>query len=381
MIIMKSVAKIRQIRRMVLDDGKSIRCVARETGLSRQTVTKYVNDASPPNYNRKSSPVLRVLHDHKERLQALYEYDLTRPERKRRTAIKLYEQLISEGYTGSYSTVQRYIKVIKRKDLGASAAFIPMRFPPGETMQFDWSEEHVVLGATHCKIKIAHFRLSHSHKPFIVAYLNERQEMLMNAFVRAFEFYGGVPRRVLIDNHKTMVIQVLRSKKRNYHPRFMAMMIHYIFESVTCTPESGWEKGQIERQVQDLRKTLFKPKLKFDDLESLNTWLYQACDKLGSRIHPEQKDKTVDEVFAEEKGALYPVEKPFDDYVEKTVWVSGTCLVQYDNNLYSVPAKFAKTRVSLQAYADRIKVVSGQEVIAEHKRHFSGARRKIGSPT
>ena len=200
-------------------------------GLSRHTVTKYVNDASPPKYNRESLPFLRVLQDHKERLQALYEYDLTRPERERRTAVTLYEQLILEGYTGSYYSVRRYINAIKRTELEASAAFISMGFPSGDTMQFDWSEEHVVLGGTHCKIKIAHFRLSHSRKLLIVAYLNERQEMLrqemlMNAFVCAFEFYGGVPKRVIIDNPKTMVIQVLHSKERNYHLRFMAMMNH-----------------------------------------------------------------------------------------------------------------------------------------------------------
>ncbi len=188
-LIMESAAKI---RRMVLRDGKSIRSVAKKTGPSRHTVTKYVNDASPPNYNREASPVLRVLHGHKERLQALYDYDLTRPKRERRTAVNLYEQLISEGYTGSYYPVRRYINAIKRTESDASDAFIPMGFPPGDAMQFDWSEEHVVLGGTHCKVKLAQFRLSHSRKPFIVAYLNERQEMLMNAFVRAFEFYGGV---------------------------------------------------------------------------------------------------------------------------------------------------------------------------------------------
>ncbi len=195
--------------------------------------------------------------------------------------------------------------------------------------------------------------------------------MLFNTFVRAFEFYGGVPKRMIIDNPRTMVIKVSRSKERDYHPRFMALMNHYVVEPVACTPASGWEKGQVERQVGDLRKSLFAPKLKFDDLESLNAWLYQACDKLGSRSHPEQKDKTVDEMFTEEKDTLHPVGKPFDGYVENTASVRGTSLVQYDNNLYSVPAKFAKTRVLLRAYADHIKVVSGQEVIAEHKRHFT----------
>ena len=88
-------------------------------------------------------------------------------------------------------------------------------------MQFDWSEEHVVLGGVEQKIKVAHFRLCHSRKSFIVAYPGEPQEMVLDAFVRALAFYGGVPRRVIIDNPKTMVTYVSRSKDRVYHPRFL----------------------------------------------------------------------------------------------------------------------------------------------------------------
>ncbi len=356
---------------MVLRDGKSIRYVAHKTGLSRHTVAKYVNDSSPPSYKRQAPLVTPKLRDYKERLQTLHEYDLTRPKRERRTATKLYEQLVLEGYTGSYYPVRRYIHAIKLTKLSSSTTHIPMQFLLGDAMQFDWSEEHVILNGVLCKIKVAHFRLCHSRKPFIVAYMNERQEMLMDAFPRAFEFFGGVPRRVIIDNPKTMVIQVSRSKDRVFHPRFLAMMNHYVVEPVACTPASGWEKGQVERQVQDLRKTLFAPKLAFNNMEDLNTHLFQACDDLGSRTHPERQDKTVDEVFAEEKGHLYPTGNPFDGYVESAVRVRSTCLVQYDNNLYSVPSKFANTRVSLRAYADCIKVVSGQEVVAEHQRSFT----------
>ncbi len=97
--------------------------------------------------------------------------------------------------------------------------------------------------------------------------------MVLDAFVRALTFYGGVPRRVIIDNPKTMVTYVSRSKDRIFHPRFLALMNHYVMEPVACTPASGWEKGQVENQVQFLRSRLFTPKLAFDDLEGLNAWL------------------------------------------------------------------------------------------------------------
>ncbi len=348
-----------------------MRSVSRDTGLSRNTIRKYLSDASPPSYHRSGPPVLHKLADFEDRLSTLYKQDLSQPRRARRTAVKLYEQLVEEGYTGSYSPVCRFIKALKVDGSQLSQAFIPLHFKAGDALQFDWSEEHVVLGGVEHKIKVAHFRLCHSRKPFVAAYPGESQEMVLDAFVRALAFYDGVPRRVIIDNPKTMVTYVSRSKDRVFHPRFLALMNHYVMEPVACTPAAGWEKGQVENQVQDLRRQLFTPKLCFDDLESLNAWLLLRCNALGSRAHPEQKDQAIDAVFALERNELRPLGLGFDGYVEKAVRVRSTCLVQYDSNRYSVPARYAGCHISLRAYADRIVLVADQKVIAEHKRCFT----------
>jgi len=138
-----------------------------------------------------------------------------------------------------------------------------------------------------------------------------------------------------------------------------------------CTPASGWEKGQVENQVQFLRGELFCPRLAFDDRDALNAWLHLRCEELANRRHPDQQDRTIADVFADEQIVLRPLGRPFDGYVEKTVRVRSTCLVQYDNNRYSVPSEHAGHHVSLRAYADRIVVVAGNEIIAEHKRYFT----------
>lgn len=366
---MESVTKI---RRLVLRDGRSIRSVCRETGLSRNTVRKYLQDASAPRYRRQGSPVRHKLCDGFDvRLRELYDQDLKRPRRERRTALKLYEQLIGEGYVGSYSPVQRFIRDLKRAGGGLEDAFIPLQFRAGDALQFDWSEEHVVLGGVSQNLRVAHFRMCHSRKPFVVAYPGESQEMVLDAFVQALAFYGGVPRRVIIDNPKTMVVYVSRSKDRIFHPRFMALMNHYVMEPVACTPASGWEKGQVENQVQFLRGQLFAPKPAFDDLDSLNAWLRLRCGELANRPHPEQRDRSIADMFADDLAELRPVGRAFDGYVEKTVRVRSTCLVQYDSNRYSAPSRFAGQHVSLRAYASRILLVSGQEIIAEHTRRFT----------
>ncbi len=366
---MESVLKI---RRWILREGRSIRSVSRQTGLSRNTIKKYLKDGDPPSYQRRVSPVRRKLSDgFASRLRALFEQDLGRPRRERRTAKKLYEQLVSEGYSGSYSTVQRFVRDLKRSGAGSGDAFIPLHFTAGDALQFDWSTEYAVLGGVEQKVKVAHFRLCHSRKPFVVAYPSESQEMVLDAFARAMSFYGGVPRRVIIDNPKTMVTYVSRSKDRVFHPRFLALMNHYVMEPVACTPAAGWEKGQIENQVGFLRGQLFAPKPAFDDLDALNGWLRLRCEELANRAHPEQSDRKISDVFADECAELRPLGRAFDGYVEKAARVRSTCLVQYATNRYSVPSRFAGELVSLRAYADRIVVVSGQNVIAEHKRRFT----------
>ena len=203
------------------------------------------------------------------------------------------------------------------------------------------------------------------------AYPNECQEMVLDAFIRAFDYYGGVPARVIIDNPKTMVTFVGRSKDRIFHPRFLALMNHYLIEPVACTPASGWEKGQIENHVKNIRRWIFTPKLKFDDLASLNAWLLLRCDALGSRTHPEQKELSIDDLFKAEQPELRPNGLGFDGYVDKTVSVRSTCVIQYDSNRYSVPAKYARQHLSLRAYADRIVLISNQKIVAEHKRYFT----------
>lgn len=362
-----------KIRGWVLGDGRSIRAVARETGISRTTIKKYLKDPEQPQYRERQPRVGHKLNaQFEQRLRDLFKHDLQLRRRDRRTAKKLYEALVAEGYTGSFSPVQRFVSELKKSvGISASDAFIPLYFAPGDALQFDWSEEYVLLGGVEHKVHVAQFRLCHSRKPFVVAYMNEKQEMVLDAFVRALAFFGGVPRRVIIDNPKTMVTYVSRSKDRIFHPRFLALMNHYVIDPVACTPASGWEKGQVENQVQFLRGELFCPKLAFDDLAALNDWLRLRCEQLAERHHPDQQHRTIADVFADEKFVLRPLGRAFDGYVEKTVRVRSTCLVQYDSNRYSVPSEHAGRHVSLRAYADRIVVVAGNEAVAEHKRHFT----------
>jgi len=181
--------------------GESISEIAKSLKLSRPTVRKALKAETEPVYQRQVQPTPK-LGDFKGQLTDWLELDSKLPKRRRRTAQRLFECLQVEGYQGSYGPVQRFVLDWKResgKQPVATQAFVPLVFPAGETGQFDWSYEYVVLGGVLQTIKVAHFRLSYSRKMFLVAYPRETQEMVLDAHIKAFNYFGGVPKRIIYD--------------------------------------------------------------------------------------------------------------------------------------------------------------------------------------
>ena len=334
---METITKIRRLR---LVKGQSISAIARDLNLSRNTVKKYLNTTDLPSYQRQRQPRPQ-LGQWQQRLSDWLTADHHLPKRQRRTARRLFECLQAEGYTGAYDSVQRFVRDWKNSDgPRPQQAFVPLAFAPGDACQFDWSLEHVVLGGVSQAIKLAHFRLAYSRQMFLVAYPRETREMVLDAHVRAFDFFGGVPQRMVYDNLKTVVDSVLSGKARQFNRHFLALANHYLFEPVACTPAAGWEKGQVENQVGNVREWLFTPTPRFADLAALNAWLAERCRVLAARPHP-SGEGTIGDWFGREQPQLQPVQQPFDGYTEQLQRVSSTCLVSIDRNRYSVPAEHA----------------------------------------
>lgn len=158
---------IRKVRLAHHRDHKSIREIARDFNLSRNTVRKIIRSgATEFTYERKVQPRPR-LEPFKERLATYLEQDSRKAVKEQRTALLLFEQLQREGFAGGYDSVRRFVQKWRTAD-GAREikAFIPLSFAPGEAFQFDWSYEPVELGGVNVRVKVAQFRLSHSRMPF-----------------------------------------------------------------------------------------------------------------------------------------------------------------------------------------------------------------------
>lgn len=364
---------IRKVRQAHFRDGKRIREIARDFNLSRNTVRNFIRTGiTDQKYVRSDQPHPK-LGSFIERLSELLKEDTGKPVRHRRSAQILFEQLQREGYEGGYDAVRRYVGTWKKADGSASVkVFIPLEYDPGDAFQFDWSYEQVMLGGIQTEVKIAQFRLCHSRKPFCIAYTRETLEMVLDAHIRAFEFFGGVCRRGIYDNLKTVVTKVLMGKDRVFNRRFQNLASHYLFDLVACTPAAGWEKGQVENQVGVVRNRFFAKRRRFASLEELNEWLEGECrNHAATAKHPELKDKTVDLVFAEEKGKLMALPaSPFDGYQESVARVSPQLLISFDRNRYSVNAMAVGKTVSVRAYANRIIMVMNGTVVGIHRRHL-----------
>lgn len=374
---MESEAKI---RRMFFVQKLTIAEIVRKTSISRNTVRRIIRaDKAGRFYQRESQP-RPVLGPFQELLEKWLHADHRLSRKERRSAQKYFTQLKEAGYAGAYDSIQRFVKNWRLEKKESSQGYIPQYFSPGEVYQFDWSEETVELGGMVQKIRVAHFRLGYSRKFFLVAYMRETQEMLFDAHNRAFEFFGGLTLRGIFDNMKTAVDTVFTGKKRIFNRRFLSLMDHYLIEPTVCTPGAGWEKGQIENQVDNVRDWIFRPRLKYDTLASLNDYLMQQCQKLAcSRLHPQQRELTVEAVFQEERHHLRELTAPFDGYREITCQVYSTSLVQFDRNRYSVDCAFVNQIVTLKAYALTIDIFAGQEKIASHDRVF-GRNNTVFNP-
>lgn len=376
------MALLSVIRRWHFREKLSIREISRRTGLSRNTIRKYLRaDTVEPKFKVPARP--SRLDPFADRLSAWLKVESRKPRKQKRTVKQLHADLVSLGYDGSYGRVAAFARAWKadrQRELQASGrgTFVPLVFEPGEAFQFDWSEDWAIIGGERTKLRVAHAKLSYSRAFVVRAYFLQTHEMLFDAHNHAFRVLGGVPRRGIYDNMRTAIDRAGRGKDRDVNARFLSMASHFLFEPEFCNPASGWEKGQVEKNVQDARHRLFQPIPRFPSLQALNDWLEQRCKELWAQTAHGRMCGTIADVRAEEAEALMQVARPFDGFVEYTKRVSPTCLVHLERNRYSVPAPFANRPVSLRVYPERIVVATEGQIVCEHRRIIDRSHDRPG---
>ena len=363
-----------KVRRLYYREGLALSEIERRTGLTRKTIRKWLKapEGVEPKYRRKVGDT--KIAPYAGQLVKMLETDARRPQRDRRTALKLFAQLQTQGFDGDYSRVTEFIRRWKAEG-GASVAkaFVPLQFEPGEAHQFDWSEEHLVIGGVWRKVLVAHLKLCYSRAFVVQAYPTQSHEMLFDAHARSFAALGGVARRGIYDNMKTAVDRVKKGKARVVNTRFAAMASHYLFEPDFCNVASGWEKGVVEKNVQDSRRRIWQEaaETRFGSFTELNLWLLAKCRSLWHELKHPEYDLRLAEMLEQEQPSLMPMITPFDGYVETLGKVSSTCLVTFERCRYSAPCELVGQMVGIRVYPEQIELVAHDTVVARHVRSFT----------
>lgn len=197
------MALLSVIRRWHIREGMPIREIARRTGLSRNTVRKYLaNQVIEPVYPARKTP--SNLDDYEETLTNWLFRETRRHRKQRKTVKQLYRDLMTLGYSGSYDRVAAFARSWRQSQAEARLAagkqvYVPLHFAPGEAFQFDWGERWIKINGVSTKLQIAHFKLCCSRAFFLRAYLTQSHEMLFDAHFHAFQAFGGVPQRGIYD--------------------------------------------------------------------------------------------------------------------------------------------------------------------------------------
>lgn len=201
----------------------------------------------------------------------------------------------------------------------------------------------------------------------VLAYRRQNEESFLDALVQVFQYFGGVPKKVIFDNGKVAVKDGFGAHARK-QAGYAALAAHYGFEAVFCNPASGNEKGLVEGLVGYIRRNVCVPVPKVENMESLNRMLREKC--LGYLSHKIRgKDTSVGEMLTREREKLYPLPGYYFDPCKRTTGrVDRFCTVRFDSNNYSVPAAYCGREVALKAGPEVVSVYFDGRCIAQHRR-------------
>lgn len=351
-----------EIRRLHLREGWAKRRIARHLGVDPKTVRKalrqgrYMPTRTPPRRRSRLDPF-------KDAIRALL---LNRPDL---SAVRIHAELQGLGYAGSHTVLKDFVRSV-RPPAPAREAFLRLAFPPGDVAQVDWTAcgSLVVDGRTR-RLSAFLFVLGHSRWLHAEFTLSEQLEVFLACHERAFVGAQGVPRRVLYDNLRSVVLAHVGADVR-LNPRFLDFSAHYGFKPVACAPYRPNEKGRVENAVRYIRESFLAGR----DLRSLAEYELAARrwrDEVANvRLHATTGRRPVD-LFAEEKPHLISLaSREFDaDAVEERK-VSSLAFVSFDGNLYSVPGRLVGSAVTVRASAHGIRVLAEGSVVAEHARSY-----------
>jgi len=356
--------QIHVIRHKYYNERHGIRRIAREMGLDRKTVRKYLTETEAKRREEKprSRPVLEVVGPRIDELIAEWKPRTT--PKQRITSPRLHRQLLAEGHEVGERTVRGYLSEKRRQN---KEVYVPLIHRPGDNAQVDFFEVTVEEDGWVRKAWKFLVRLMHSGRDFIHIYNRCDQLSFLDGHVRAFAFFGGVPQRMVYDNLSAAV----KRRAGLLHDRdltdaFRALVSYYLFEACFARPGEGHDKGGVESRGKGIRLAHLTPVPRGADLESISASVMADIETMA-QSKPRRDGKTPAELFEADKAALSPLpSRPYDVRTPRPISISHSSTATIEGALYSLPERWARLDGTAYIGVRNIRFVCrGEEIFRE----------------
>jgi transposase len=367
---MLKVDQVHVIRHKVLVEGRSQRQIAKEFGISRVTVRKYIEEAVP--IRKESAPRARPVWEKvRTRVEALLAESAQWTAGKQQlTATRLHELLVAEGARVGVTLVKEAVAEWKRQ---RREVFVPLTYRPGDLAEVDFFEVLVDIGGARRKAWLFLMRLMYSGRDFAWIYERQDQISFLDGHVRAFAHFGAVPSRLAYDNLRAAVVRILVGGERALTPRFAALASHYLFEPCFCRPGEGHDKGGVEARGKALRRQALVPIPSAATLTAINEALLARMDgrlETGRDVAGE----TIGTRFAQEIPHFRPLPAAFVAEATTVGTVSPRALLRLEGAVYSVPCRWAGLDLIARIGATMVTIVGRDGARIVHPRKRFGQR-------
>lgn len=354
-----------EVLKLAHGEKKSRRAIAKELGMSRNTVRRLLSGRGIAVARGASTS---MLSPHEAQLCEL----LRQSPGIRAPAV--LERLRADGYAGGVTIIRQWLRRA-RPHQRRREAFLTLEFGPGEAAQVDWADFGYALAG--CARRVSCFVMvqCYSRQMYLEFTLSQRLPSLLRCMEHAHAFFGGTTSTDIFDNMKT-VVRSLAAGRAQFNPQFMAYATSRGFSVTACNPRRGNEKGRVERPIGFIRER-FWPGRKFQSLLDLNTQAFKWRDEFANRRVHEVTGKVPELVWRnEEASKLKPLpDTPYDVDDLLTTTVTKMFRVRFDSNDYSVPHHLVGQQVLVRANMQAVKVFLGPKLVAEHRRSWD-----VGEP-
>jgi transposase len=348
-----------QIKHLQAHQGLTASQIARELALDPRTVAYWlVQDHFRPRTPRPHTSKLDPFKPEIVRLLERYPY----------SAAQVFQRLREQGFDGGYSLVKAYVRAVRPR---RQPAFLTLAFAPGECAQVDWGMFGAVpVGQTQRRLSFFVMVLCYSRMLYVEFTVSQTMEHFLACHQHAFEFFGGVPTKVMVDNLKSAVLQRVLGEAPVFNPKYLDFATHHGFTIAPCNVGKGNEKGRVENGVGYVKKN-FLAGLDLPDFSALNPAARQWLDTVANvRLHGETRQKPTD-LWATERPYLRALPThPFDIATVSQIRASRQFRITFETNRYSVPAHYAGQILTLKTYPDRLCVYREDKLIARHTRRY-----------